>query len=116
MTKLVEIFTYKIVYETSSYTLVWCDNASTTALASNPINHGKTKHIEIGLHFVQDKVLNKDIDVCYVCIEDQTANIFIKPITFNHFHFLKSNLIMQSKHLCVVQILLYSRAHKSIVV
>lgn len=36
--------------------LVMCDNASTIALASNPVHHARTKHIEIDCHFVGDKI------------------------------------------------------------
>ncbi|GKD70140.1 uncharacterized mitochondrial protein-like protein, partial [Tanacetum coccineum] len=37
-------------------TLVMCDNASTFALANNPVQHARTKHIEIDCHFVRDKI------------------------------------------------------------
>ncbi|GJX19351.1 uncharacterized mitochondrial protein-like protein [Tanacetum coccineum] len=36
--------------------LVICDNASTIALAKNPIHHARAKHIEIDCHFVKDKI------------------------------------------------------------
>nr|GEW44762.1 uncharacterized mitochondrial protein AtMg00810-like [Tanacetum cinerariifolium] len=35
---------------------ILCDNISSIALASNPIQHARTKHIEIDRHFVRDKV------------------------------------------------------------
>ncbi|GJZ56858.1 uncharacterized mitochondrial protein-like protein, partial [Tanacetum coccineum] len=40
----------------SSPTSVYYDNASAIALASNPIQHARTKHIEIDCHFVKDKI------------------------------------------------------------
>nr|GEY71639.1 hypothetical protein [Tanacetum cinerariifolium] len=36
--------------------LILCDNISSIALASNPIQHARTKHTEIDYHFVRDKV------------------------------------------------------------
>nr|GEV98589.1 uncharacterized mitochondrial protein AtMg00810-like [Tanacetum cinerariifolium] len=40
---------------------ILCDNASTIALASNPIHHARTKHIEIDCHFVINKIKAGDI-------------------------------------------------------
>lgn len=35
---------------------VYCDNISTVLLSANPILHSRTKHIELDLHFVREKV------------------------------------------------------------
>ncbi|GKE25572.1 ribonuclease H-like domain-containing protein [Tanacetum coccineum] len=40
----------------SSATLVYCDNVSVMYLSSNPVQHQRTKHIEIDIHFVRDLV------------------------------------------------------------
>jgi hypothetical protein len=40
----------------SSATIVYCDNVSTVHMTANPIHHRRTKHIEIDIHFVRDKV------------------------------------------------------------
>ncbi|RVW29258.1 Retrovirus-related Pol polyprotein from transposon RE2 [Vitis vinifera] len=40
----------------STCPLIWCDNMSVGSLAANPIGHARTKHLEIDLHFVRDKV------------------------------------------------------------
>ncbi|GJX47406.1 ribonuclease H-like domain-containing protein [Tanacetum coccineum] len=37
-------------------TLVYCDNVSTVYMSANPVQHQRTKHIEIDIHFVRDKV------------------------------------------------------------
>ena len=36
-------------------TLVYCDNISVVYTSSNPVQHQRTKHIEIDLHFVRER-------------------------------------------------------------
>ncbi|KAH9684881.1 retrovirus-related pol polyprotein from transposon RE1 [Citrus sinensis] len=45
-----------------------------------------------------DKVASKEIDVCFVPSEDQTADVLTKALTFNQFHYLHSKLNVQPKH------------------
>ncbi|XP_073367960.1 secreted RxLR effector protein 161-like [Aegilops tauschii subsp. strangulata] len=37
-------------------TVVFCDNVSATYLAANPVQHKRTKHMELDVHFVREKV------------------------------------------------------------
>ena len=43
--------------------LVWCDNLSTVLLSANPVLHARTKHIELDLYFVREKVIQKEVEV-----------------------------------------------------
>ena len=61
--------------------LLSCDNASTIALANNPINHARTKHIEIDCHFVRDKIKNGQVKPCYVPTRLQLADILTKGLS-----------------------------------
>lgn len=36
--------------------IVWYDSISAAALAANPVLHSRSKHIEINVHFIRDKV------------------------------------------------------------
>ena len=40
-------------------TLVYCDNISAVYMTSNPVQHQRTKHIEIDLHFVKERALQE---------------------------------------------------------
>ncbi|KAK4348782.1 hypothetical protein RND71_031537 [Anisodus tanguticus] len=59
-------------------TLVYCDNISVIYLSSNPVQHQRTKHIEIDIHFVRKKVARGQVRVCHVPSRYQIADIFIK--------------------------------------
>jgi hypothetical protein len=67
---------------------LWCDNIGALALASNPIYHAKTKHIEVDHHFIREKVLNGDIFIKYVSTHDQLADVFTKGLSSTCFSFL----------------------------
>ena len=63
-----------------------CDNESAVKIANNPIQHSRTKHIEIHHHFLRDNVANGNILLRNVRSKDQLADIFTKSlieITFN---------------------------------
>lgn len=74
--------------------LVWCDNQSAIALASNPIFHAQTKHVEVDYYFIREKVLSKQILVQHIGSLAQIADIFTKSLGVARFLFLKSKLTL----------------------
>lgn len=61
-------------------TLVYCDNISATYLSSNPVQHQRTKHVEIDIHFVRDRVALGDAKVLHVPSSAQFADVFTKGL------------------------------------
>ena len=71
---------------------VWCDNLSTLAMSNNSVLHARTKHIELDLYFVRDKVLQKQLIVNHVPSIDQIADVFTKPLSTSRFQILRDKL------------------------
>jgi hypothetical protein len=69
-------------------TLVYCNNVSAVYLSTNPVQHQRTKHVDIDLHFVRDRVAIGDVRVLHVPTTSQFADIFTKGLpssTFSEF-------------------------------
>jgi len=55
-----------------------CDNQVGLHIASNPVFHERTKHIEIDNHFIKEKIESCDIVTSFVNSNDQLTYIFKK--------------------------------------
>jgi hypothetical protein len=49
----------------SRCTLVYCDNISVMYLSTNPVQHQRTKYVEIDLHFVREKVVIGQVHILH---------------------------------------------------
>uniref|UniRef100_A0A2N9J917 Reverse transcriptase Ty1/copia-type domain-containing protein n=1 Tax=Fagus sylvatica TaxID=28930 RepID=A0A2N9J917_FAGSY len=75
---------------------IWCDNTSAIALASNPVFHSRTKHIEVDYHFVRERVVRGDLHLHFISTEDQLADLFTKPLSTPRFLKLTSKLMFSA--------------------
>ncbi|GKB98603.1 ribonuclease H-like domain-containing protein, partial [Tanacetum coccineum] len=76
----------------STATLVYCDNGSAVYMSVNHVQHQRTKHIEIDIHFVRDMVTAGHVRVLHVPSRFQYADIFTKGLPTALFEDFRSSL------------------------
>ena len=69
-----------------------CDNQSAIKISLNPVQHSKTKHIDIRHHFIREHIKLGDIEVHFIHTEEQLADIFTKPLDEARFRELRHEL------------------------
>ncbi|RVW89814.1 Retrovirus-related Pol polyprotein from transposon RE2 [Vitis vinifera] len=57
-----------------------CDNQAALHIASNPVFHERTKHIEVDCYFIREKIASGCVATSFVNSNDQLADIFTKSL------------------------------------
>ncbi|GKC39423.1 hypothetical protein Tco_1051807 [Tanacetum coccineum] len=68
---------------------IMCDNKGAIDLSKNPVQHSRTKHIEIRHYFLRDNVQKGNISIEKVLSEDNIADILTKPLKREPFNYLR---------------------------
>nr|GEW56327.1 hypothetical protein [Tanacetum cinerariifolium] len=74
---------------------LYYDNKSAIALCCNNVQHSRSKHIDIRHHFIKEQVENGVVELYFVRIEYQLADIFTKPLAREQLEFLINKLVMR---------------------
>nr|GFC57406.1 hypothetical protein [Tanacetum cinerariifolium] len=74
--------------------LIMCDNKGAIDLRKNPVQHSRTKHIDICHHFLSDNVQKGNIFIEKVASKDNIADIFTKPLKSKVYNYLRLGLGM----------------------
>nr|GEZ94550.1 hypothetical protein [Tanacetum cinerariifolium] len=77
--------------------LIYCDSKSVIAISCNPVQHTRTKHIDVMYHFIKDHVEKGTIELYFVGTEYQLADLFTKSLPEAPFKFLVKKLGMMSR-------------------
>jgi hypothetical protein len=73
-------------------TIVYYDNISAVYMLGNPVQHHCTKHIEIDIHFIREKVALGQVRVLHVPTSTQFADIFTKGPATTPFQDIRFSL------------------------
>ncbi|GJS85528.1 hypothetical protein Tco_0752069 [Tanacetum coccineum] len=65
-----------------------CDSKSAIAISCNPIQHSKTKHIDIRYHFIKEHVKKGTVEIYFVGTKYQLADLFTKALPKECFEYL----------------------------
>nr|GEU54404.1 retrotransposon protein, putative, unclassified [Tanacetum cinerariifolium] len=64
---------------------MYCDSKSAIAISCNPVQHSRTKHINIRYHFIKEHVERGTIELYFVRTEYQLADLFTKALLRERF-------------------------------
>ena len=66
-------------------TVMFEDNQSTISMVNNPQYHGRTKHVDIKFHFIQELSKTETVQIKYCCSDDMIADMLTKGLPREQF-------------------------------
>ncbi|GKB05918.1 hypothetical protein Tco_0834113 [Tanacetum coccineum] len=75
--------------------LMYCDSKSAIAISCNPVQHSKTKYIDIRYHFIKEHVEKGTVELYFVDTEYQLAGLFTKSLPKERFEYLVHRIGMR---------------------
>ena len=64
---------------------IYCDNKAACDIAHNPVQHDRTKHVEVDRFFIKEKLDEKIVELPKIRSEDQLADILTKTVSSRVF-------------------------------
>ncbi|RVX19361.1 Copia protein [Vitis vinifera] len=78
---------------------LYCDNKSAIAIAQNPVQHGKTKHMNVKFHSIREAEKNSLVKLHYCSTDVQLVDIMTKALPKSRLEFLRLKLGMSKANL-----------------
>nr|GEY17202.1 retrovirus-related Pol polyprotein from transposon TNT 1-94 [Tanacetum cinerariifolium] len=74
---------------------MYCDSKAAISISCNPVQHSRTKHIDVRYHFIKEKVEKGIVELFFVGTEYQLADLFTKALPKDRFKYLVRRLGMR---------------------
>ncbi|GJS32692.1 hypothetical protein Tco_0531074 [Tanacetum coccineum] len=74
---------------------MYCDSKSIIVISCNPVQHSRTKHINIRYHFIKEHVEQGTIELDFVGMEYELADLFTKALLKERFEYLVHRIDMR---------------------
>ncbi|CAL9002382.1 unnamed protein product [Prunus brigantina] len=65
---------------------LYCDNKAAIAIAHNPVQHDRTKHVEVDRNFIKEKLDAEIVSFPFISYEYQLADVLTKVVSTSIFH------------------------------
>src|SRR5690348_13806518 len=77
-------------------TVIWEDNQGAMALAVDPVQHARTKHIDVRYHFTREQVQNKSVTLKYCPTKQMVADALTKALAQPDFESLRAGMHLEA--------------------
>ncbi|KAJ0455580.1 putative RNA-directed DNA polymerase [Helianthus annuus] len=75
---------------------IMCDNKAAIQISENPVQHDRTKHVEVDRHFIKEKIETGIIELPFVRSQNQLADILTKAVNENIFNHCLNKLSIRN--------------------
>nr|GEX93780.1 retrovirus-related Pol polyprotein from transposon TNT 1-94 [Tanacetum cinerariifolium] len=75
--------------------LMYCKSKGGIAISCNLVQHSRTKHIDIRYYFIKEHVEKGTVELFFIRIEYQLADLFTKALPKEHFDYLVHRIGMR---------------------
>nr|GEU91839.1 Gag-Pol polyprotein [Tanacetum cinerariifolium] len=84
---------------------MYCDSKAAITISCNPVQHSRTKHIDVRYHFIKEKVEKGIVELFFVRTKYQLADLFTKALPEERFKYLIRRLGMRCLSLEELEVL-----------
>lgn len=79
-------------------TVIYCHNVLAVYLSENPVHHRQTKHVELDIHFVRERVALGQFRILQIPTQHQIADVMTKGLPTPLFQDFRNSICIQSDH------------------